>query len=138
MLNHKFKIEIGDWSGDGHAQSEIFVIECNYSLEEVEKAYENSVKLVGIDIIEEVAEDYEDNTLTRIQIDKLSKYLNLEYIVGTCDPKYNTYKNIKNLNTDSYLNLVIEFIKLSLPFLEYNIINDGLSIFHIGGYGLFS
>ena len=43
-MNHTITIEVGDWSRDGHNQSDVFVYKCNYSQSDVEKAYLKAVK----------------------------------------------------------------------------------------------
>ena len=44
----KVKLVIGDWSGDGHGQSEEFVFETNKTVEEIGQAYKDSCKLTGL------------------------------------------------------------------------------------------
>ena len=133
---YKFNLEIGDTSGDGHSEMKTILIECNYSMEELADAYNNSVDLTNIDLIENCCAEDEDNTLDKNTADILIKHLDLVSIIGTCDEKYNTPYNLENLYVDSWRDLVMQFIKLSLPDLEYTIIKP--ESFDIGGYGLFS
>lgn len=44
---HKFKIPIGDWSGDGHSQHEDYVIESNKPVEHVREMYFKAKEKLG-------------------------------------------------------------------------------------------
>lgn len=134
-MEYKFNLEIGDTSGDGHSQMKTIFIECNHSISDLDDAYNRSVDLTGIDLIEDCCRDYEDNALDKDTADALIKHLDLVSIIGTCDKKYNKPHNLENLWIDTWIDLVMRFIKLSLPDLEYNIIKS--ESFDIGGYGLF-
>lgn len=61
-MNHTITIEVGDWSRDGHNQSDVFVYKCNYSQSDVEKAYLEAVKN-GVPDVTTQCEEYEDNAL---------------------------------------------------------------------------
>lgn len=43
----KIKFNIGDWSGDGHSHNEVIIVECNYSRDDLQKAYFKSCKQTG-------------------------------------------------------------------------------------------
>jgi hypothetical protein len=135
-MEYKFNLEIGDTSGDGHREMKTIFIECNHSMAELDDAYNKSVDLTGIDLIEDCCRDHEDNALDKDTADILITHLDLVSIIGTCDKKYNKPYNLENLWVDSWRDLVMRFIKLSLPDLEYNIIES--ESFDIGGYGLFN
>lgn len=38
-MKYKFKIPIGDWSGDGHSKHEDYLIESNKPVEQVRELY---------------------------------------------------------------------------------------------------
>lgn len=38
-MKHNIIIEIGDWSGDGHGQKEIYTFESNFEIKDVREAY---------------------------------------------------------------------------------------------------
>lgn len=56
---------VGDWSNDGHGQTETLVIESNLSHEEIEAAYAKGVKEFGLDVARELCHEYEENTIPR-------------------------------------------------------------------------
>lgn len=43
-----YKLELGDWSGDGHRLSESFLFDCNYDIHKIRQAYKDSCKKLGI------------------------------------------------------------------------------------------
>ena len=45
---NKVKITVGDWSEDGHNQSEEFVFETNKTVKEIQNAYKQSCKKLGL------------------------------------------------------------------------------------------
>jgi len=115
----KVKLTIGDWSGDGHSVSEILVYESNKSVEEIRQAYKNSCKLTGLSFNHnedytglnlgygtdrQIATEYEDSNLSELAVNIFEKYKIKSYIPFQEEPDANTFTN-----------LLIDFIKLSLP-----------------------
>ena len=43
-----YKLVLGDWSKDGHKQSEDFLFDCNYDVHKIRQAYKDSCKKLGI------------------------------------------------------------------------------------------
>ena len=144
-MEYKFKIEIGDPSKDGHNQSEERVIISNKTIEEVRDAYKKSCELTGL--------VFTSNTNVIVN-DKVLNWRDGEYADRNICVEYESYDTselaqiilkeygIENSEIDgdvgSLVDVFLEFIKLSLPDFEYNIIQDitpslGLTI----GYGLF-
>lgn len=39
-----YKLVLGDWSKDGHKQSEDFLFDCNYDVHKIRQAYKDSCK----------------------------------------------------------------------------------------------
>jgi hypothetical protein len=144
-MKYKFKIEIGDPSKDGHNQSEDRIINSNKKITEVRKAYDKSCEITGLvftsnkDIIvnnEKLGWQHPEHSDRSICTDYESYDTSelAQTILKEC--------GIENPNidgdVDSLVDIFLEFIKLSLPDLEYNIVQDnipslGLTI----GYGLF-
>lgn len=67
-MSHRFKIHIGDWSKDGHNQSESFIIESTKPNNEVQQAFKDAGTKIGV--ISEgayprflIADEYEDYRL---------------------------------------------------------------------------
>lgn len=114
----KVKITIGDWSQDGHNQYEEFVFESNKSVNEIRQAYKNSCKLTGLSFNHN--EDYTGLSLgygTERQI--ATEYEEAELsdlakeILSTFNVNYSSYE--EDSSPDKFLQLLVSFIKLSLP-----------------------
>lgn len=118
----KVKITIGDWSQDGHNQYEEFVFKSNKSVEEIRQAYKDSCKLTGLSFnhnedytglnlnwqhpeyrIRKIATEYEKYELSDLAKEILSKF-NIDY-----------YNYDEEYSCENFLDLLISFIKLSLP-----------------------
>lgn len=142
---YKFKIEIGDPSKDGHNQSEDRIINSNKTIEEVREAYNKSCLLTGLvftsnkDIIvnnEKLGWQHPEHS-DRCICTEYESYDISELAQGILQNHGIVYTNIES-DVDSLVNIFLDFIKLSLPDFEYNVIQDiipslGLTI----GYGLF-
>ena len=144
-MKYKFKIEVGDPSKDGHNQSEDIVINSNKTITEVREAYDKSCLLTGL--------VFTSNKDMVVNNEKLS-WKHPEYSDRCVCVEYESYNTSELAQTilkeygiedseidgdvGSLVDVFLEFIKLSLPDFEYNIIQDpipslGLTI----GYGLF-
>lgn len=62
MEAYEMALVVGDWSHDGHEQTETFVYAVNLTPLEVEKAYALGTNIVGVDITKE-CEEYEDRAI---------------------------------------------------------------------------
>lgn len=71
-LNHVIEIEVGDWSKDGHNQSDTFLFKSNYSGEEIDKGFERLKKEKKIDF-QDICCDYEDSEIKNGVLTKLIK-----------------------------------------------------------------
>lgn len=145
MNKTKFKIAIGDWSKDGHNQSEDFIIEANYTVEQLQEAYKNSCKLTTISFDDsvkytgvvrhwrenkkfEIAQEYEDSRINEAAF-KILKHFN---VLSEEQAKY-LKEGDYFIESPTYLvKLIMGFIKLSLPDLEYELVED--SIPYLNGY----
>lgn len=112
------KLSIGDWSEDGHNQYEEFVYNSNKSVNEIRQAYKDSCKLTGLQFNHN--ENYSSRTehseygskrhiCTEYQDDEIS-----EFAKGILE-EHHIVVNSNSLDVDTFTNLLIEFIKLSLP-----------------------
>ena len=139
---NKMYLVLGDWSEDGHNQSDKILVEVNKTVEEVQNAYKASCKLTGIsfnngeDYTESgrnyksagrfhVAVEYEDSKLTPDVLDVLEKFKCHKEIVEN----YN-----EEAYEGNYIALWFWFVSLSLPNLNYKILNEGDGIPCINGY----
>lgn len=71
-LNHVIELEVGDWSKDGHNQSDVFLFKSNYSGNEIDKGFERLKKEKQIDF-KKVCHDYEDSEIKDDVLVKLIK-----------------------------------------------------------------
>jgi hypothetical protein len=119
----KVKITIGDWSEDGHNQSEDFVFEVNKSVIEIQNAYKASCKLTGL-----IFDSNENHTNIK---DLDWKHPEFEKRQVFVEYEQNTLSDFaKNIISNHGLKLptgepenfcyfMFEFIKLSLPDLTF-------------------
>src|SRR5579862_7277501 len=73
----------GDWSNDGHNQSETHIFETTHNVEQIRDAYLKAVKVSKVALHEgspkdsgteyELCADYENNSIPKEAVDKLSK-----------------------------------------------------------------
>lgn len=141
---------MGDWSRDGHNQSESVVCECNLSVKEITQAYKKGVKTIGFDLVSDVAEAYEDNRLSWEHLQKLriagfKGELDNEMSPEEADDenknnlyKYYTYQTGAALNTETFLKIYMFFVKVGNPNFEYKLAVRDTDNIKIGGYGLFN
>lgn len=132
------ELVVGDWSKDGHNQSDNFMIKSNLNKKELEKAYKKGVKIIGFDLVKEACEQYEVTYLTNDQCTKLSNsglsiIDNLEngdvYTPGT-DSVVHIWM------PDEWVRLYLYFCKVGNPSFEYEF-NENPQSIKIGGYGLY-
>jgi len=138
MEKYKFKLEIGDWSKDGHSQSEEYLIQSNVDVKELREIYFKTKKFNELSL-EDICDDYEDNSISEEQIRGLG--LDVEKYQPIID---------NGVEPDDIIELFIDYIQTHNPEIYLKIINDNIPSFHfygfdeqkrhIGGfgYGLFS
>lgn len=151
-MRNRFKIKLGDPSNDGHGQCKTFIFKCNKTTTEIETAYKKSCELTGLvftentDVIVEgeklnwqhpeysdrkLCVDYESYEPSELAWSILSKH-GLEkddYLIAGED----------DLENEAFLDLFLDFITLSLPGLDYKIIDDTTEVLDLTiGYGRFS
>lgn len=126
---------VGDWSGDGHSQTDKTVIESNLNSQEIGLAYNKAAKLIGFDFIEQVASDYQDNRLLKIDAEKIQKYIKLDNLETPYDEDEDEDDGTYYIDQDTYISIYLNYVKLGNPDFEFKIIN--IDEIEIGGYGLF-
>lgn len=132
---------LGDWSDDGHGKMEKVLVETNHPVEKLQQAYKDSCKLTGISFnynenftgIErdwkeqdkyQIAVEYEDNSLSDECFDALNKF------------GFSEAFDVKSVDEfelgEQFTELWLWFVKLSLPDLVYNVVEDTIPT--INGY----
>jgi hypothetical protein len=133
----------GDWSGDGHSRTDTTVIRSNLTSEQIGEAYEAGSKKLGFNFIDEVAVDYEDNSLDLEKLQTLiAAGMNVEEAFKF-EYEINEVKTVLkdedpagiHLCEESFTDIYFFIVKLGNEDFEYEI-SKGNSI-NIGGYGLF-
>lgn len=143
-MNNLWNIPIGDWSDDGHGKCDWFTIKSNFTVEQAREAYFKSVEESGLDICEEVACEYEDNSVSEKFLNAFPEFLE-KGLVKYESEYYNEYY-IEDLS--DLVEIVCLFIQKYNPEFKYEIVDIPMLPFygcdekgrHIGhiGYGLFS
>ena len=76
---NKFRLPIGDWSGDGHSQCKYYTVSSNKPISEVREAHYKIEETTGINI-EELANVYEENWIESEDVEKLVNIGFYDYI----------------------------------------------------------
>lgn len=153
-MEYKIKFEIGDPSGDGHEKSTDLYIQSNYSKDQLEEAYNNSVKKLGVgfsnrdfqyvnneDLL--VAVNYSEPHFGRKVFFKLKEIninpFNYAYQDNEDDDPNNPEQDEFYIDgSENLLYLILDVIKHFHQDFEYKIIQDNTPIFSKSfGYGLF-
>ena len=131
MVAYTVKIELGDPSGDGHCISQTKLFKTNYDKSHLVQAYRVSVAKFGVDL-RKVCSDYQKSEIEKDTYDKLlvGGFPINEYFA--VDDNYNI------IDADDFSIMVMEFIKVSLPDLTYEIISMDVPSIGSFGYGLYS
>jgi hypothetical protein len=134
---------LGDWSKDGHNQSDEILFESNVDVATIRKAYKDSCKLTGVSFNHNedytglerdwqiadkyrIATEYEDNRISKETLDVLSKF-------GLTKKLLNDFGYQEDgLCKDSFVKLWIWFVKLSNPNIELKRIKEEIP--YINGY----
>lgn len=143
-MEHIFKMNVGDYSDDGHGKNEVIVIKSTKPVDEVLKAFISSGTKLNVyqhgSFV--IAEEYEDSKLSNEHAESLRnagiEFEDLVYNDGDEeDPEY-TIEGTKEI-----VRLVMRIAQKELDF-EYEIANDAIPSFNgfsgAGpqiGYGLF-
>jgi hypothetical protein len=160
-MENRFKISIGDYSGDGHSIVEHYIIACNHTVKEVGQAYKDSCKLTGISFNDNV--DYtqlnrawEVAAKYKIAVEYQDSYISTECQKALLEHGIDVWEGfnkeeykddqIHMEDPEDFLELLMKFIKISLKDLEYKIVTDDLPSLNAWGnsplhchlgYGLF-
>lgn len=129
MKEYNIKFSIGDHSGDGHYKKTIINIKSNVPKAKIEKAYMDGAKKIKLDLVNDVAVEYEDSSISEESIKKLEK---VGFDVAKLYDKY--YKGY-HLNVDSYFEIYKFIVNMGDKKIQLNEIEE--ETIYLGGYGLF-
>lgn len=131
-LKNTLTLTLGDWSADGHKETQTFTIRCNLTRDELLKAYKAGEKKTKVKFQDTVADEYEDNFMSVDIVEKLTKHgYDVKEFADRLDDDPRGY----SLWTDGYAGTWLFIAKVGNPELEYEFCTD--ADIHIGGYGLF-
>ena len=140
-----YKIVTGDPSGDGHSIKETVFIKCNKTQQEINENYKKSCELTGLVFTENTPIIVEGEKLDWQHPEYNDRKIGVEYQSG--GPSELAWKILKEhgieetevYDGETIVDLFMNFIKLSLSDLEFEIVPDKTETLHIGGigYGLY-
>ncbi len=130
---HIITLIVGDWSHDGHEETDSFVYESSLSQKELEAAYTAGSKILGFDLSADVCKDYEDSNISRKHVDMLTAH-GIE-----CEgyEEYHPGNDSVLLEPELFADLYLQICKLGSPTFVYNPVPSNVTCINIGGYGLF-
>ncbi len=126
------KLVVGDWSKDGHNQSDDVYVECNLTNAELDKVLHQQ-KIIDLN---QECREYEDSSLSP---ECTAKLLELKILDEESFEPHYKYKDRHSVcGSDAWVELLMSVVKHYLePDVEfkYKIINT--NSINVGGYGLF-
>jgi len=135
-MKYKMGFTMGDYSQDGHNISEVKHIECNYSVEEITKAYKEASKELGFDFINEVCKEYEEHSMPI----SVANRLNGIHAIDIEDYEDQDGGLLYIEDANEYIDIFFGIVRTKLPNLEYSdvvILEDKLDLLQGAGYGLY-
>lgn len=137
-LNNSINLVIGDWSHDGHEISETVTIKSNLTGPEINDAYEAGTKKVGFNLVEGVACDWQDNSITSQTIDSLKRFgFNPDDVFGDYECSELESQGKTSIYRDEFVTMYLFIAGLGNLSFQYEIQENHDNTLHIGGYGLY-
>lgn len=131
-LEYTISLTLGDWSDDGHGKTEVFVIKSNLTSAEINDAYTFGTKILGFDLSEDVASDYEDSTISDENVQILAAN---GFDMTMCSK---SKKGNYHLDGETFRDVWLHIAYLgNKDFLWEAMGREQLPNLNIGGYGLF-
>lgn len=122
METYKFKLQLGDWSRDGHGQSEEYFLQSNVDVKELREIYFKTIQKTLISI-QDICRKYEDCSISQEQIEGLGLDVeNYEHIIEN------------GVEYQDFIELFIDYIQTHNPEISLKIIKDNIPSFHFYGF----
>lgn len=134
-LPHTVDLVVGDWSQDGHCKTTTVTILSTHSRRALDEAYKLGVRVTGVDLTADVAQEYEDNIIPAAALEKLEAH-GLDRKKVFDDGGYGDDENRYDLWPDSFVDIWLFIAKVGDPDLRYRRTQKPAAI-RIGGYGLY-
>lgn len=144
--NYKFKVNVGDWSNDGHGKHKVILIESTEPNDKVQVAFKTAGQRIGVIGSGRflIADDFEDCCLhlnhAKVLKDVGVAFEDIVHNEGTDEEPYYVF----DCGSESMVHLVMRIAQTELDF-DYKIISDEIPNFNgywgnnniSIGYGLF-
>lgn len=131
-LKHVIKLVVGDYSSEGHGQTDSIVIRSNLTNKEMVEAKVIGAKKIDFKF-DKFCKDYEDNVIPFKEFKKL--------IDAGIIKEMGWYESKEEedlyADPDTFADIFLFLVKLGNEKFEYKISNAD-SVINIGGYGLYS
>ena len=131
-LSNNINLIIGDWSDDGHCQTEQVTIKSNFNKVWINRAYKNGCEKLGFDWCQKAATTFEDPYINEECVSILREVFEDNTLL---EDGYNNEEYL--LTPDSYLDIYLRIVKFGDSSFKYEIVSDTNEQINIGGYGLF-
>ncbi len=133
-METKFKVVIGDWSKDGHNQSEQYLFECNASIPDVKNAYKKAVKICKVSLHRDAGDP--DPILARYQDSKIPgpkvfalKILGVNFdFLSREDDIDEEEDGSLYFNTEDVAYLFMEMVRTQIDGFTYKRVNDEIPV----------
>jgi hypothetical protein len=137
-LSQTVTLCIGDPFHDGHNMTETIAIKCNRNKEKIKSAYKVGSKKINLDLVENIAKNYEDSSISLEDWKKLeSSGLKVEDCQFFTKEDFLEEEVLLKIETFTYIYLFI--VQQGDLDFKYEVLEtDESPTINIGGYGLFS
>lgn len=132
---NRINLVTGDQSGDGHDKRQSFYIDCNLTTLELATAYEAGAKIAGWSLVTDIAADYDENTMTREQLKRLT---DLGYEFGLEGEDWADEDDDVQVSAFEFPHLYMFFAWLGNNNVVWEELDNNVCQLHIGGYGFWS
>lgn len=126
-----FKLQVGDWSNDGHSRTRTAVFETNRTVEELREMYFRNKEVYG-DVLEHYCSEYAESLITKEDIEEIEKV----GIIISDEMKEEAQQNGEaSVYPEDIIEWFIQFMKLGNPSLELTLITEPkIPTFHFYGF----
>jgi hypothetical protein len=143
-MKHTYKIIVGDWSRDGHNDSDDYQVNVSHTRQEIHAAYEKAAGKCGIGLHStyethkqkkprQILEEYEDNKITDADMLKLVKLgINTDAF-----EEYDAEDGAHYFQSKNVAILYLEMARTQLADFKYQFVESPVLTKGIG-YGVFS
>jgi hypothetical protein len=143
-MKNIIKLTVGDWSKDGHNQSNSYTILTNFDAKQMNAAYKIATKSLGFDYVKDVCSQYEENvpSLRRqeelLKIPEVRQMMIKDWEIKESDLEKNDHGMLYgfcDFCDKSYVDIYLALIKHGDHSFEYKL--QEFEEIKIGGYGLY-